>query len=128
MVGGTMAAIVGHSYSPYIGFRGGKGVATAAGALLVLTPLPWPLLFFTFLLVIVLSRIVSLGSVIIAIEYPILCVWLYPEQWPIISFAIMAASLVVWRHRSNVVRIARGQEPKISLSRRGSAVRTKGES
>jgi glycerol-3-phosphate acyltransferase PlsY len=128
MVGATMAAIVGHSYSPYIGFRGGKGVATAAGALLVLTPMPWPLLLLTFLLVIVLTRIVSLGSVVIAIEYPILCLWLYPEQWPIITFAFVAAALVLWRHRTNIARIARGQEPKISLSRRGSAVKTKGES
>ena len=61
MIVATMAAILGHSYSPYIGFKGGKGVATAAGALLVLTPHPWPILFLTWLLVVALFRMVSLG-------------------------------------------------------------------
>jgi glycerol-3-phosphate acyltransferase PlsY len=126
MILATMAAIVGHSYSPYIGFKGGKGVATAAGAVLILTPYPWPILLLTWLLVIALFRIVSLGSVVIAVEYPLLCAWLYPGEWLIVGFAVLAAALVVWRHRTNIVRIVHGQEPKVSFKDRGSAARNKG--
>jgi acyl phosphate:glycerol-3-phosphate acyltransferase len=126
MILATMAAILGHSYSPYIKLKGGKGVATAAGALLVLTPYPWPILLLTWLLVIAIFRIVSLGSIVIAIEYPILCLIFYPGDWLLIGFATVAATLVVWRHRANVVRIFRGQEPKVSFKNRGSAARNKG--
>ena len=128
MILATMAAILGHSYSPYIAFRGGKGVATAAGAVLILTPYPWPILLLTWLLVIAIFRIVSLGSIVIAVEYPLLCAWLYPGEWLIIGFAAVAATLVVWRHRANVVRILRGQEPRVSFRDRGSAARNKGGS
>jgi glycerol-3-phosphate acyltransferase PlsY len=128
MILATMAAILGHSYSPYIKLKGGKGVATAAGALLVLTPYPWPILLLTWLLVIALFRIVSLGSIIIAIEYPLLCLVFYPGDWLLIGFATVAATLVVWRHRANVSRIFRGQEPKVSFKNRGSAARNKGGS
>jgi len=128
MIAATLAAMLGHSYSPYAGFRGGKGVATAAGALLVITPMAWPFLFGTFLILIVLTRMVSLGSVLIAIEYPFLCLLLYRGEGPILIFSTVAAALVIWRHRTNIVRIFRGQEPRISLSKRGSAAREKGDS
>jgi acyl phosphate:glycerol-3-phosphate acyltransferase len=128
MILATMAAILGHSYSPYIGFRGGKGVATAAGALLVFTPYPWPILLGTFVIVVLLSRMVSLGSVLIAFEYPILCLIFYPGNWTIFGFACIAAGLVIWRHRANIVRIWRHEEPKISFSGRGAATKEKGDS
>jgi acyl phosphate:glycerol-3-phosphate acyltransferase len=128
MIIATMAAILGHSYSPYIGFKGGKGVATAAGALLVLTPYPWPILLLTWLLVVALFRMVSLASVVVAIEYPLLCVWFYPGDWLLIGFAFVAAALVIWKHRGNIMRIVRGQEPRVSFSQRGSAARNKGRS
>lgn len=123
MILATMAAILGHSYSPYIRFAGGKGVATAAGALLVLTPQPWPFLLGAFIILVVLFRIVSLASVIIAIMYPLLCAVFYPGDWLIIGFATVAAALVIWRHRMNIVRIFRGEESKVSFRGRGSATR-----
>jgi glycerol-3-phosphate acyltransferase PlsY len=121
MIGATLAAIAGHSYSPYIGFKGGKGVATGAGALLVLVPLAWPILFLTWLLVLATTRIVSLGSVIIAIEYPVLMLVLYPGDWPLLALSIVAAGLVLWRHSANIKRIFRGEEPRISFTRKPSA-------
>jgi glycerol-3-phosphate acyltransferase PlsY len=124
MIASTMAVIVGHSYSPYIAMRGGKGVAPAAGALLILTPYAWPILLLTFLLVIALLRMVSLGSIVMAIEYPLLCLWLYPGEWPIIVFSFAAAALVLWRHRSNMGRIARREEPRVSFKRGKSAARS----
>jgi glycerol-3-phosphate acyltransferase PlsY len=127
MILATMAAIFGHSYSPYIGFKGGKGVATAAGALLVFTPYPWPILLGSFIIVVALSRMVSLGSIVIALEYPPLCLYFYPGNWTIFGFACVAAGLVIWRHRTNIMRIWRHEEPKISFSGRGAAARKEGD-
>ncbi len=121
-VGAMMAAVLGHAYSPYIGFKGGKGVATSAGALFVLTPAAALLCLFVFALVVVLSRMVSLGSIVVALIYPPLTMVLYPGRTPLIIVIFILAALVIWRHRSNIVRIARGEESKISLRRRGAAV------
>lgn len=121
MIAATMAAIFGHSYSPYIRLRGGKGVATAAGALLVFTPYPWPFLLGSFVIIVAFTRMVSLGSVVAALEYPVLCVIFYPGDWSVFAFAFVAAGLVIWRHRANIARIYRGEEPKISFSGRGAA-------
>lgn len=125
MIAATIAAILGHSYSPYIRFAGGKGVATAAGALLVLTPGPWPVLLGSWIILLLLFRMVSLSSVIVAIEYPLLCAVFYPGDWLTIGFAAVTAALVVWRHRTNIVRIFRREESKVSFSGRGSATRGK---
>jgi len=122
LIGVAMAAVLGHMYSPYIRFRGGKGVATAAGAVLVVMPLVWPILFVSFALVVALSRMVSLGSVIIAIEFPVLVWLIYPDRPAFKIFSVVAATMVVFRHRANIGRIYRGEESKISWSRRGEAV------
>ena len=121
MIAATMAAILGHSYSPYIRFRGGKGVATAAGAVFVITPVVLALALVVFALVVILSRMVSLGSVVATAVYPPLCLPFYPGDWLIFGFGCVAAGLVIWRHRANIGRIARGEEPKISFKGRGAA-------
>jgi len=117
----ALSAVLGHSYSPYIRFRGGKGVATAAGALLVITPLAWPILFVSFVLVVYVSRMVSLGSIAMAAAFPFLTLWLYGDRPALVTMSFIAASLVIWRHRSNIVRIWRGNEPKIG--REGTGLR-----
>jgi len=119
MIAAALGAMLGHSYSPYIGFKGGKGVAVAGGALIVITPLACAVLFGSFLFVVVLTRIVSLSSVLIACEYPVLCLLYYRNRPVIVAFAFFAAALVVWRHRSNIGRIRRGEEAKIQLRRGG---------
>jgi glycerol-3-phosphate acyltransferase PlsY len=127
MIVATMAAILGHSFSPYIGFKGGKGVATAAGALLIVTPLAWPILLVSFVVVVLLGRMVSLGSIIIAVEYPILVWFLYPGDRPRMGLAVVAACLVILRHSANIRRIVRGDESRLSLKSIGLA-RKKGGS
>ncbi len=119
LIGASFAAVLGHSYSPFLGFAGGKGVATAAGALLILVPVAWPILLLTFIVVVAVSRMVSLGSLVIAVEFPILVILLYPDRPVLILFSVFAASFVVWRHRSNIARILRGEEAKIGLRSKG---------
>jgi glycerol-3-phosphate acyltransferase PlsY len=122
LIGVAMTAVLGHSFSPYIRFRGGKGVATAAGAIAVVMPYAWPILFLTFVTIVVATRIVSLGSIIIAIEFPVLAWLLYGDRPALVVFAVVAAILVVGRHNSNIGRIVRGEERKISIRRRGEAL------
>lgn len=118
----AMTAVLGHSFSPYIRFRGGKGVATAAGTIAVMMPLAWPILFLSFLAVVAATRMVSLGSIIIAIEFPVLTWFMYGDRPALVVFSVVAATLVIARHWANIGRIARGEESKISLSRRGEAI------
>lgn len=119
----SVAAIAGHTFSPYIGFRGGKGVATAAGAIAVMMPATWPALFVTFVLVIVLTRIVSLASLVVAVEFMVLSWIVYHDRLPLKAFALVAAALVIFQHRDNIARLIRGEERKISVGRAAPSVR-----
>lgn len=116
LVGAAMAAIAGHSFSPFIGFKGGKGVATAAGAIGVLMPGAFFVLLVTFVLVLWVGRMVSLGSVVLACEVPVVMVLLYGDRTPLVLFGFIAGALVFWRHRANIRRIFRGEEHKISFT------------
>jgi glycerol-3-phosphate acyltransferase PlsY len=128
MIVAVFAVVLGHSYSPYIKFRGGKGIATAAGALIVFTPYPLLILLAVFVVIVAVTRIVSLGSVIVAFGYPFMCWVFYPGDWAILAFSCVAAGLVLWRHQANIVRICHGEEPKIDFRSRGAATKEKGHS
>lgn len=123
---GMLSAVLGHSYSPYIGFRGGKGVATSAGALCVITPSAVLIALAVFVAVVLVSRMVSFASITVAFVYPVLTLFLYPDAQAIRIIAFLLAALVLWRHRSNMGRILRGEESKIDF-RRGRTVSTPGE-
>lgn len=118
MVLGAMAAIAGHAFSPFIGFRGGKGVATAAGTIVMLAPMSVPVMLVIFVIIVAMSKYVSAGSIGIAALFPVVCWLLYPGRYALLAFAVLAASLVLWRHRSNIGRIQRGEESKITFRRR----------
>lgn len=118
-VGAAVAAIAGHSYTPFGGFRGGKGVATAAGAICVITPLTLPFLLGVFVVAIVLTRYVSAGSVLAAAAYAPLVAVLYPAHVPLLVFAAGASALVIFRHASNIKRIFRGEERRLQWTPRG---------
>lgn len=118
MMLGALGAIAGHSFSPFIGFKGGKGVATAAGAIMMLAPRVIPVMLVIFIVVVALWRYVSLGSIVIAALFPGVSWLLYPERYALLLFSVLAAALVIWRHRSNIGRIRRGEESKISFRTR----------
>jgi glycerol-3-phosphate acyltransferase PlsY len=115
-----LAAVVGHVFSIYLGFRGGKGVATALGVVLGI----WP--YFTaaglvalglWIVVTLTSRYVSLGSIVAAVVFvPLLAAFNrgnLAQLWPLLSFAAVVAVLIVVRHRSNIRRLLNGTENKI---------------
>ena len=105
------AAILGHVFSVWVRFRGGKGVATSAGVFLALAP--WAVLagFAVWLAVVLTTRIVSLGSILAALTVPV-AVLLTPHQGgdALLAFTVALALFVLWAHRANVVRLLRGQE------------------
>jgi glycerol-3-phosphate acyltransferase PlsY len=126
VIGAAVLAMLGHSYSPFVAFRGGKGIATAAGALLLIIPQAWILLLVLFVVVALASRMVSLASVTIALLLPWTCLWLYPDRPAVIITSFAASALALWRHRSNIARIARGEEARISWREQGQRIRKGG--
>ena len=111
VVGGLMA-IVGHSFSFFLRFRGGKGVATSLGVLPMLMGNVTLLVFLLWLAIVCATRYVSLGSVVAGFLVPILAVlFAYPLEY--IVFTVIAAILVIVRHRENIKRLMNGTENKI---------------
>lgn len=110
------AAILGHTFSPWMGFRGGKGIATGLGVLLGAAPTVAGIAFLVWLGAFGLTRWVSLGSILGAAAVPIAAYWLGHSPEAIAILAI-AAGVVIWRHRANIGRILRGQEPRFTWRR-----------
>jgi glycerol-3-phosphate acyltransferase PlsY len=108
------AAIVGHVYPVWLGFRGGKGVATACGVFSVLTPLAVPPALMAFVATVWLTRYISLGSVAASMALPPLA---YASGRPVpeVVVACAAAALIVFRHRTNLMRIRSGTERRIGV-------------
>lgn len=108
----AMAAILGHVLMPWFGFKGGKGVATALGALLVLAPLPLLCSLGVFILSVALFRMVSLGSILgVAALVPFGL--LFRSEPPVIAAFAVVAAVVIAGHRGNIARIARGTERRL---------------
>ncbi|SMB98308.1 acyl-phosphate glycerol-3-phosphate acyltransferase [Thermanaeromonas toyohensis ToBE] len=107
-----LVAMAGHSWSVFLSFQGGRGVATAAGVLLALAPgaLFWA--FLIWLIVLFTTRYVSLSSIVAAGSAPFL-VLLLRLPWSHFVFALVAAALIIYRHRPNIKRLLAGTEPKI---------------
>jgi glycerol-3-phosphate acyltransferase PlsY len=111
-VTGLVAAMLGHSFSCFTRFKGGKSVATGAGAFLVLFPLGMGIGFVVFGLTLALSRYVSLASMLGAASLPF-AAFAFKQPSPVISLAAMAAAFVIYRHRANLARIRAGTESKV---------------
>lgn len=110
------AAVVGHLLPPLLSFRGGKGVATAAGVFLVLAPAALLAAIAVFAATVLTTRYVSLASILAALTLPVAAGLLaYPIQITVLAVLIAGAILV--RHRSNLERLRRGEEPKFPGSR-----------
>jgi glycerol-3-phosphate acyltransferase PlsY len=114
----AIAVIVGHIFPVWLQFRGGKGVATGVGVFLVLTPLAVVLAALVFLLVVTLTRYVSLGSILAAVALPLFVLlqnaFVRPiaEVTRLMAAAIAGAALIIFAHRGNIVRLVQGRENK----------------
>ena len=111
-VGIGLAAVLGHIYSPFVRFKGGKGVATTLGVLIGLNPLIAALSFAVFFTTVWLTKYVSLGSILGAVTQAVLF-WLLPrDSYALPVFGTLVAAFVVARHRANIGRLRAGTESK----------------
>ena len=112
-------AIVGHSLSFFLNFKGGKGVATSLGVFLFLIPNVTLALLIIFILVVYFTRYISLGSIIAAAALPILTAFSPIRnnvgRIPLIIMTLLIGAFVIWRHRTNIIRLMNGTENKFKL-------------
>jgi acyl phosphate:glycerol-3-phosphate acyltransferase len=109
-----LAAIIGHIYPPWLGFRGGKGVAASAGVFAMLAPLATAIAALVFVGTIAATRFISAGSIAGAIALPVAAaVGNVPH--PIVAGTLLAAAIVIARHRDNMSRLMAGTERRIGL-------------
>ena len=105
-------AIFAHSFSLFLGFRGGKGVATASGVFAILTPIPFFITFAVVVVVILLTKIVSVGTLTGCILLPILLVYFGVSKL-LVYLVGFIAFFIVLKHRGNIVRLIKGKENKL---------------
>jgi glycerol-3-phosphate acyltransferase PlsY len=116
MVGLGLAAVLGHIFPIWANFRGGKGVATLFGMILAIQPLVALLCVGIFLLVLYLTRFVSLSSILASIAFAVFILVIFNEKEPLYrAFAIAVALLVVLTHQKNITRLLRGGESKVPI-------------
>lgn len=117
-IGGAIAGlfvILGHMFPIFYRFKGGKGVACLAMVVLILSPISFAILISLFVVLVLMTRYVSLGSVMCAFLYPIIQFAFYPQHGWITLSSILTMLLVVFMHRENIKRLMAGKESKISF-------------
>ncbi len=115
------SAILGHVWTAFAGFKGGKGMATAAGMLVGIAPIEFAVSGVVFLTVLIASRFVSLGSISAAVAFPLTLFFRWnvfnveiEDYWTLVYFSLAIASLLMFTHRSNIIRLIKGTESKLS--------------
>jgi len=116
---GALAVTGGHVFSPWVGFKGGKGVATFLGAALALAPIAALIAMAGFLVTLAACRYVSVGSGVMATVFPLAELLVGPDavRGRVALVGVALAVLIAWRHRANWVRLARGEELKLGRKR-----------
>ena len=133
------AAIVGHMFSVFLGFKGGKGVATSSGVILGLFPyftIPGIVGLAVWAVVFGVSRYVSLASILAAVTFPVAYAaiglargWpILGEQWPLLAFAVLVAAMIVYKHRSNIARLRAGTESRFESKSKSKSATTEPDS
>jgi acyl phosphate:glycerol-3-phosphate acyltransferase len=116
MIGLGLAAVIGHIFPIYANFKGGKGVATLFGMLLAVQPVVAISCVGVFLMVLYITRYVSLSSILAGLFLPICVIWIWNEHEVLYRiFALLVAALVIFTHQKNIGRILRGVESRVPI-------------
>ena len=115
----ALAAVLGHMWPIFAGFKGGKGVATFAGALCAITPLPIAILIGVFIVVFITTRYVSVGSLTVAVLLPIVTRFVCGVEYlPITLFYCLVMLIIIFTHRKNIARLIAGTENRFTFKKR----------
>ncbi|ETS93273.1 acyl-phosphate glycerol 3-phosphate acyltransferase [Veillonella sp. AS16] len=112
MILGGILAMIGHNWSLFLGFKGGRGVATGLGVLIALSPLVAVICLLVWGVIVYMTKLVSLGSIIAAVLVPFLMYFTGESYW-FVGFGALAGLFVVIRHRDNIKRLLAGNELKV---------------
>jgi glycerol-3-phosphate acyltransferase PlsY len=115
-IGGYIAGIsviAGHNWPATLKFKGGKGIATSIGVMLMINPILSLICFTVGLLIAIITRTVSLGSLIGVAIAPIIILFFKPIDYRLLLFTLILSSMAVFRHRENIARLVKGQENKL---------------
>jgi glycerol-3-phosphate acyltransferase PlsY len=115
----ALAVLAGHAFPPWLGFKGGKAVASFVGAFAYLAWLPLVAVLLIFIALLAVTRYLSLGSIVAAGLFPFACWMILHPAWPVLVAALGAAVLIIWRHRANIDRIRAGNENIFRFRRAG---------
>ena len=114
----ALATILGHNFTFWLKFKGGKGIATTAGTMLPLVPLALVVAITCWIIAVITTRYVSVGSIVAAAVIPIVVVLqsLFRGNWnlPVLIYCFLLAGLAIWKHRSNIERLRNGTEARFS--------------
>jgi glycerol-3-phosphate acyltransferase PlsY len=114
-----LAALIGHIFPVFADFRGGKGVASLAGIVLALHPLATLFTLLVFAIVLIITRFVSLSSMIAAFTFPITLVFFFSNTTPsLIIFSMIIAILLLFTHQKNIERLLKGEESKFKIKKK----------
>ena len=117
-----LAAILGHIFTIFLKFKGGKGVATSAGVFLALTPIAFSIAFLVFILIVAISKYVSLGSIIASIVLLVAEIIINLQNSfadiEVLIMTVVIAFFVIIRHKANIIRLKNGNENKISFKKK----------
>ncbi|MDD3860882.1 MAG: glycerol-3-phosphate 1-O-acyltransferase PlsY [Bacteroidales bacterium] len=114
-----ISAVIGHIFPLYTGFRGGKGVASMLGLVLALYPAVAGITLGVFIIVFLITRIVSISSIIAALSFPLIMYFITDGTSPTLTvFSIVASVLIVVTHKKNIKRLLKGEEKRISFKKK----------
>jgi acyl phosphate:glycerol-3-phosphate acyltransferase len=111
----AIAAVVGHIFPVFAGFRGGKGVATSLGVMIGILPLSAAVCLGIFIVIFILSKYVSLGAICAACCFPFSVLFLEPQREEMFYFSVVLSLAVIWAHKKNIRRLLKGEENKMNL-------------
>jgi acyl phosphate:glycerol-3-phosphate acyltransferase len=120
MVVGGMACVLGHSFPVWLNFKGGKGVATSLGAIIGLMWQVSLVVFALWAILFAITRYVSLASIVAAAAFPVVA-FCFGARGPVLGFAVVAAALVIIRHKSNIQRLLAGTEKRFGGKKEASS-------
>lgn len=114
----AFAAMLGHMFTVFLRFKGGKGIATGLGIFLALIPVPALIALAVFIIVLLLTGYVAVASILATIAIPVIALILN-YSWEAIIFSLIMAIIVIYKHRSNIKRLINGTEHKFNILRKG---------